>query len=109
LDDENDQCEHQQNVDESTQCVAADETEQPQDQEDYKDCPEHFLTLPKTLHILTTKTWTSSAMRLVVRGTQNKELKTVQLRTLVGHRFAGADNFGTLSQWRYSAKCESRI
>ena len=46
MDNQNDQCEHQQNMDEPAQCVAADKAKQPKDEEDYKDCPEHFY-LPK--------------------------------------------------------------
>jgi hypothetical protein len=70
LDDEDYQCEHQQNVDESTHGVAADETQQPQDQEDYKDCPKHF-NLPKILDISTTQAWTPCRIPQVVREMQN--------------------------------------
>jgi hypothetical protein len=43
LDHQNDECEHQQNMNESAQGVAADKAEQPQDKEDYENCPEHNL------------------------------------------------------------------
>jgi hypothetical protein len=31
-------------VNESSQCIATHDSDQPQDQENYKDCPEHVLT-----------------------------------------------------------------
>jgi hypothetical protein len=90
LDNQNDECEHQQDVDESAQGVAADEAEQPKDEEDHKDCPEHFLP-PKTLHIFTTESWTAWGTRQVVREIQNMELKAEceegDLKEIVGQRF----------------------
>jgi hypothetical protein len=35
---------HKQDVDESTQRVGTDDSQQPQNQKDYKDCPKHALT-----------------------------------------------------------------
>jgi hypothetical protein len=44
LDNQYNKRQHQKNVNEPTECVAAHETEQPQDQKDYKDRPKHLLT-----------------------------------------------------------------
>jgi hypothetical protein len=57
LDHQNNESEHEQNMDESTHGVAAYEAEQPQNEKDHENCPEHNLP-PETLHICTTATWT---------------------------------------------------
>jgi hypothetical protein len=44
LQEKYDERNHKQNVDESTQRVGTDDSQQPQNQKDYKDCPKHALT-----------------------------------------------------------------
>ena len=43
--DENNQCNHKQDMDIRAEHVEADESEQPQDQKDYKDGPQHSIRL----------------------------------------------------------------
>jgi hypothetical protein len=49
LDEKHNQRNDQQDVNEPTQRVAAHNTEQPQHQEDYKNCPKHCPYLPRSL------------------------------------------------------------
>jgi hypothetical protein len=42
LNQQNHKSDHEQNVNESTQCIGADDTQQPQDQQDDEDCPKHL-------------------------------------------------------------------
>jgi hypothetical protein len=44
LQEKYDERNHEQNVDESTQRVGTDDSQQPQNQKDHKDCPKHVLT-----------------------------------------------------------------
>jgi hypothetical protein len=44
LQEKHDERNYKQNVDESTQRVGTDDSQQPQNQKDYKDCPKHALT-----------------------------------------------------------------
>jgi hypothetical protein len=68
LDKKNNQRNHKQDMNESAQRVTAHDSEQPQDQEDYKNCPEHLLNLPLSLSALisTTNLWTPRARFKVV-------------------------------------------
>ena len=52
LDEKNNQRKHEQNVNEPAQRVAADNTKQPQNKEDYKYCPEHFANTSRFLLLL---------------------------------------------------------
>jgi hypothetical protein len=49
LDEKHNQCNDQQDVNEPTQRIAAHNAQQPQNQEDYKDCPKHRPYLPRSL------------------------------------------------------------
>ena len=42
VEDEHNDCEDQKDVDPSTQCVAADESYDPEEEENNGDCPKHF-------------------------------------------------------------------
>jgi hypothetical protein len=55
LEHQRDNRQHQKNVNEPTQRVAADDAEQPQDEQNYKDCPKHFLTLTDVDSLLTSE------------------------------------------------------
>src|ERR1039457_3017223 len=74
LDNQHHQRKHQENVNESAEGVAAHEAKQPQNQEDHKDCPEHFLYLPQLLPISTTEALTPWSDTRVVRGEKNRQI-----------------------------------
>jgi hypothetical protein len=58
LNEQDNQCYDKKQVNETSQCIAADNSEQPEDEQDNKDCPEQSYTSQAPGASYTTEAWT---------------------------------------------------